>query len=141
MSVTETQPKVEHAFDHVHRLLTAVIDRIPWHSEQQHADALDALRQSELAIKGDDIEQSPAVVPPAVTRPGPTAAEAAVAAAGVQAAQIDYDKLAAAIVAAQAKAAAPTATAPPADAAAASAGESGSGDTTDPAQTADLPAV
>jgi hypothetical protein len=99
---TETEP---HAFDELHKVLTSIIDRIPWHSEAQRNEMLDGLRNSEVAIKGDDIERSPAVVPASPVPPAvPDPVAAAIAAAG-QPAPIDYDKLAAALVKAQAKAA------------------------------------
>jgi hypothetical protein len=112
VTITEPVETVDHAVDPIHRVLSAIIDRIPWHSEQQRSDVLDELRSSEVAMKGDDIERSPAVVAPPTHSVGiVNPLDAALAAAGPQPAAIDYQKLAEAIVAAQSKAA--TAPAPP----------------------------
>ncbi|HLI23353.1 MAG TPA: hypothetical protein VKU91_00235 [Acidimicrobiales bacterium] len=73
-------------------------DRLPWHSDTQHAEVVGHLRAAEEAIKGDALAESPAVVPPAPVQPKPVNPAAAVAAG---AGAIDYDKLAAAIVKAQ----------------------------------------
>lgn len=95
-STTEVQP---HPLDSLHRLLTMVVDRLPWHSEVQYQQAMELARDSEAALKGDAIDTSPAVVPPAPVLPAPVSTlEAAAAAAGQP---LDYAKLAEQIVLAQ----------------------------------------
>jgi hypothetical protein len=86
-----------HPTDHIHRLLTEIVARLPWHSEEQQNQMMALLRDSEGAAK--DGSDAMLVVPPASPMPEPTRPM------GVQAGEsIDYDKLAAAIVAAQATA-------------------------------------
>lgn len=95
-STVEAQP---HPLDSLHRLLTMVVDRLPWHSEVQYHQAMALARESEAALKGDQIDTSPAVVPPAPVLPAPVSAlEAAAGAAGQP---LDYAKLAEQIVLAQ----------------------------------------
>lgn len=94
--------------------LHQIVDRVPWHSEVQHQDVMDLVRQAETDVRGDSIDaEAPAVVPPKpavneATDPGMIAANANQ--------QLDYSKLADAIVAAQqvqqAQAAAAVAAAP-----------------------------
>lgn len=104
MSLTDTETETGHPLDHLFRAVQAVVDRIPWHSEAQHAEVMDSLRQGEAALKGDAInDTAPPVVRPAAELPPGAASPAAAVAAG---AGVDYDKLAEAIVRAQAKQAA-----------------------------------
>ena len=90
-----------HPLDGLHRLLVELVNRMPWHSEDQHLAMMELARQSEAAIKGDSIDSvHPPVVPPAPFRPAPlNPLEAAGVASGVA---LDYDKLASAMVKAQA---------------------------------------
>src|SRR5579875_2770306 len=97
MSTTTPQPQApqeskDHSHDPLFRALVAMADRLPWHSDTQHAEVVGHLRAAEEAIKGD------ALAPPAPVQPKPVNPAAAVAAG---AGAIDYDKLAAAIVKAQ----------------------------------------
>ena len=103
MTVTET-PTTDsgpHPVDNLHRLLVEIINRMPWHSEDQHQSALNLLRDSEAALKGDAADSSPSVIPPAPVAPVPADTFGAAVAASGQ--PIDYAALAAAIVDAQAK--------------------------------------
>lgn len=91
MSDTQTHP-----LDSLHKVLLAVVARIPWHSEAQQQEVTDLLRQSEVDLKGDAIDSHPAVVPPS-----PPAGPAASPLAMVAGPEFDYDKLAAAMLKAQ----------------------------------------
>ena len=89
----DTQP---HEVDALHRFLTIVASKLPWHSEEEQTQAMSLLRDSEAALKGDAIDQSPAVVPPASVPPAPPATAPTIQGPGGPA--IDYDTLASAIV-------------------------------------------
>lgn len=92
----DTQP---HEVDALHRFLTIVASKLPWHSEDEQTAAMNLLRDSEAALKGDAIDSSPAVVPPASVPPTPPAVAPTIN--GPMGPAIDYDRLAASIVAAQ----------------------------------------
>lgn len=96
-TTTATSEPVEHPLDSLHRLLVELVNRAPWHSEDQHQQMMELARSSEVALKADSIQDSPAVVPPAPVRPQPVSPAEVAAGAG-----FDYDKLAAAMVKAQA---------------------------------------
>ena len=96
-TATQTTDTQGHPLDSLHRALVEIVNRLPWPSEDKHQSVLGMVRDSEADLKGDEIDNSPAVVPPAPVGASPASpVEVATGGAG-----IDYGRLAAAIVAEQ----------------------------------------